>query len=64
MYVFGPVGGRADHDSAGRRLYVSHGSKAVVIDLDKEVVVGEITNTPGIHGIAVAPKLGRLRLSS
>lgn len=59
-----PVGGDGGWDylsvdSAGRRLYVSHGSKAVVIDLDKEVVSGEITNTPGIHGIAVAPKLGR-----
>ena len=59
-----PVGGEGfwDYlsvDSPGRRLYVSHGTKAVVIDLDQEVVVGEITNTPGIHGIAVAPKLGR-----
>jgi len=59
-----PVGGEGGWDylsvdSAGRRLYVSHGTKAVVIDLDKEAVVGEITNTPGIHGIAVAPKLGR-----
>lgn len=59
-----PVGGEGfwDYlsvDSAGRRLYVSHGTKAVVLDLDQEVVVGEITNTPGIHGIAVAPKLGR-----
>jgi YVTN family beta-propeller protein len=59
-----PVGGEGGWDylsvdSAGRRLYVSHGSKVIVIDLDKEVVVGEITNTPGIHGIAVAPKLGR-----
>ena len=59
-----PVGGEGfwDYlsvDSGGRRLYVSHGTQAVVIDLDKEVVVGEITNTPGIHGIAVARKLGR-----
>jgi len=59
-----PVGGEGGWDylsvdSAGRRLYVSHGAKAVVIDLDQETVVGEITNTPGIHGIAVAPKLNR-----
>ena len=59
-----PIGGEGfwDYlavDSAGRRLYVSHGTKAVVIDLDQEAVVGEITNTPGIHGIAVAPKLNR-----
>ena len=59
-----PVGGGGfwDYlavDSVARRLYVSHGTKAEVIDLDKEVVIGEITNTPGIHGIAVARKLGR-----
>ena len=44
-------------DSAGQRLYVSHGSEVVVIDLAKDQVAGEITNTPGVHGIAVAPKL-------
>jgi YVTN family beta-propeller protein len=31
----------------------------VVIDLAKDQVAGEITNTPGVHGIAVAPKLNR-----
>jgi DNA-binding beta-propeller fold protein YncE len=45
-------------DSAARRLYVSHGTKVAVIDIDKEEVVGEIDGTPGVHGIAVAPKLG------
>jgi DNA-binding beta-propeller fold protein YncE len=46
-------------DSAAQRLYVSHGTKVVVIDLAKDVVVGEITNTPGIHGLALAPELNR-----
>jgi hypothetical protein len=46
-------------DSAARRLYVSHALKVVVIDLDKETVVGEIAPTPGVHGLAVAPDLGR-----
>ncbi len=46
-------------DEAGRRLYVSHGDSVVVIDLDKEQVVGEITNTPGVHGLAPVPELGR-----
>ena len=59
-----PVGGDGGWDylsvdSAASRLYVSHGTKVVVIDLDKEVVVGEITNTPGVHGLAPAPELGR-----
>src|SRR5512138_234474 len=46
-------------DSAARRLYVSHATRVVVIDLDKGAVVGEIPNTNGVHGIAVAPELGR-----
>ena len=59
-----PIGGEGGWDyltvdEAGRRLYVSHGTKAVVIDLDKDAVVGEIANTPGIHGVAVAHDLGK-----
>jgi DNA-binding beta-propeller fold protein YncE len=45
-------------DEANRRLYVSHGTAIVVIDIDKDVVVGEITNTPGVHGFAPAPDTG------
>lgn len=59
-----PVGGDGGWDYSsvdplGRRLYVSHGTKVVVIDLDAEKVVGEIANTPGVHGLAPAPELGR-----
>jgi DNA-binding beta-propeller fold protein YncE len=59
-----PIGGEGGWDyltidSDARRLYVSHATKVVIIDLDKETVIGEITNTPGVHGIAVAPKLNR-----
>jgi DNA-binding beta-propeller fold protein YncE len=46
-------------DSAAQRLYVSHGTEVIVIDLAKDAVVGEITNTPGVHGLAPAPKLAR-----
>ena len=58
-----PVGGDggwdyASVDSAAQRLYVSHGSKVVVIDLAKDSVAGEITNTPGVHGLAPCPDLG------
>ncbi len=59
-----PVGGEGGWDylsidEAARRLYVTHVTKIVVIDLDKEVVVGEIVDTPGVHGFALAPELGR-----
>ena len=59
-----PIGGpgRWDYcvvDSATRRLYVSHGTHVVVLDVDSEKVVGDIPNTLGVHGIALATDLGR-----
>jgi len=59
-----PVGGDGGWDylsvdSGAQQLYVSHASKVVVIDLAKDAVVGEITNTPGVHGVALAPELNR-----
>jgi DNA-binding beta-propeller fold protein YncE len=46
-------------DEAARRLYISRSSHVMVIDLDTDKVVGDIPNTPGVHGIAVAPELNR-----
>jgi len=46
-------------DSVAQRLYVSHGTKVVVIDLNKDAVVGEIADTPGVHGMAIAAELNR-----
>jgi len=51
-------------DPASRRLYYSHGTKVVVIDVDKDAVVGEIADTPGVHGIAIAPELGLIFTSN
>ena len=45
-------------DEAARRLYVSHADHIAVVDVDLKSVVGEITNTPGVHGLAVCPDLG------
>ena len=46
-------------DEAARRLYVSHGTQVEVLDVDSGTVVGKIPNTLGVHGIALAPELGR-----
>jgi hypothetical protein len=46
-------------DSAARRVYVSHGSHTVVLDADTYAVVGDIPDTQGVHGIAIATDLGR-----
>jgi DNA-binding beta-propeller fold protein YncE len=63
-----PIGGEGGWDylsvdSAAHRLYVSHASKAVVVDIAKDVVVGEIPDTPGIHG-AIATTPGRVFTSN
>jgi DNA-binding beta-propeller fold protein YncE len=59
-----PIGGegRWDYcvvDDAARRIYVSHGTHVVVLDADSGAVVGDIPNTLGVHGIALAQDLGR-----
>ncbi len=46
-------------DPAARRLYVSRGDRVTVLDIDKETVVGELADTPGVHGIAIVPELGK-----
>jgi hypothetical protein len=46
-------------DPAAHRVYVSHATKIVVADTETGAIVGEITDTAGVHGIAIAPELGR-----
>jgi DNA-binding beta-propeller fold protein YncE len=46
-------------DAAGRRLYVAHGDHVDVIDIDHNTLVGSIANTQGVHGVAIAHRLGR-----
>jgi DNA-binding beta-propeller fold protein YncE len=45
-------------DSPTRRLFISRGNKVVALDVDSEKVVGEIPDTTGVHGIALAHDLG------
>jgi DNA-binding beta-propeller fold protein YncE len=46
-------------ESSSRRLFVSRGTKVVVLGVDSGKAVGEIPNTEGVHGIALAPEFGR-----
>jgi YVTN family beta-propeller protein len=46
-------------DSDARRMYISRATKVIVIDADAGKIVGEIADTPGVHGIALAPELGK-----
>ena len=42
-------------DSNARRIYVSHGVRVNVLDADTGKETGVVEDTPGIHGIAIAP---------
>src|SRR6516165_7421418 len=46
-------------DTAARRLYVTHGTHVVVIDVDSGKLVGKIDNTPGVHFTVIDPELDR-----
>lgn len=59
-----PVGGTGGWDYVtvdprGHRVYVSHATEIVVIDTEQDAVVGKIADTPGVHGIALAPRFDR-----
>src|ERR1700726_1073057 len=59
-----PIGGEGGWDiltidSVAGRLYLSHATKVVVVDLNKNAVVGEIADTPGVHGFVAVPEFQR-----
>src|SRR4051794_8749420 len=59
-----PIGGEGGWDiltvdAAAKRLYVSHSTKVVVVDLEKNAVAGEIADTPGVHGFIPVPEVGQ-----
>ena len=46
-------------DPDSRHLYISRGTHVIVIDADSGKPVGDIPDTPGVHGIALAPEFNR-----
>ncbi|HYM62880.1 MAG TPA: YncE family protein [Thermoanaerobaculia bacterium] len=59
-----PIGGEGGWDyltadSATHRLFISHATHVVVLDTESGKVVGDIPKTDGVHGIALAPELGK-----
>ena len=59
-----PIGGEGGWDiltidSAARRLYLSHATKVVVVDLNTNTIAGEIADTPGVHGFVAVPEVQR-----
>jgi YVTN family beta-propeller protein len=60
-YVLGGKGGwdYLAYDAATHRLFVSRATQVMVVDPRSGAIVGDIPNTPGVHGIALAPNLDR-----
>ena len=59
-----PIGGEGGWDiltvdPTANRLYLSHATKVVVVDLAKSAVIGEINDTPGVHAFVAVPELQR-----
>jgi DNA-binding beta-propeller fold protein YncE len=50
-------------DEAGSRLFVSHGNVVNVVDLKTGQLAGTINETPGVHGIALAPEFNKAFIS-
>ncbi len=46
-------------DPSTQRLFVTRGTHVVVLDLESEKVIGEIADTPGVHGVAFVADLNR-----
>ena len=47
------------YDTSGHRVFVSRGNHVMVLDGESGVTLGDIPETLGVHGIALAPDLGR-----
>ena len=46
-------------DSKARRVYISRGTHVMVVDADSGALLGDIPNTNGVHGIAIAPEFDK-----
>jgi DNA-binding beta-propeller fold protein YncE len=46
-------------DPVTQRLYISRSDRVMVYNVEKEKLVGEVANTPGVHGVALVAKLDR-----
>src|SRR5581483_7853332 len=47
------------YDASGKRLFIARGTHVMVVDPQTGKIVGEVSNTPGVHGVATAPDLGK-----
>lgn len=60
-YALGGEGGwdYLIYDPGTKHLFISRSTHVMVVDPASGAVVGDIPDTPGVHGIALAPELGK-----
>src|SRR5690242_17203774 len=46
-------------DADAHRLYISRGTHVIVLDTESGKTVGDIHDTQGVHGVALAPEFGK-----
>jgi YVTN family beta-propeller protein len=59
-----PIGGEGGWDiltidPSASRLYLSHATKVVIVDLNTNTAAGEIADTPGVHAFVAVPEVQR-----
>ena len=59
-----PLGGEGGWDyvtadSVAHRLYISRGTHVMVLDTETNRIIADIPDTPGVHGVALAPELNK-----
>jgi YVTN family beta-propeller protein len=64
-----PIGGQGGWDYLtidrdANRCYISHQTHVVVFDIASQKVIGDINNTPGVHGIVIARRLNKGYISN
>lgn len=65
-FTIGGEGGWDDltYEASSGRLFVSRGTHVMVVDVEAGKVVGDIPDTPGVHGIAIADGTGKGYISN
>ena len=47
------------YDGVGHRLFIPRSTHVMVVDSDSLKIIGDLPNTPGVHGVVLVQELGR-----
>jgi YVTN family beta-propeller protein len=52
------------YDQAGKRLFITRGTHVIVVDPATGKQLADVPDTPGVHGVALAPELSKAFISA